>query len=707
MVGENSRRGDALRRKMEEPSSLRAEASPGEREEVSPLAAKLLDMSGVEAFAFDRDGRLAYLNARAGGIAWREGLRLGDVFPEDVVNARMAAAADVLSSGRGGLLEINARLGERRIWFHDRFEMLKAEAPGEALLMVASCDVSFWRLMERERPAATPVSSSTPGLVVLGSGWLEAPFLPGSAKGALPDYAADLKAREFERDAISDGLDGVIVERLGKSLQVLWGNKRICDICGLSVDELKGRICHEAIRREAKPCDGCTAVDALKTGSPRSGEIKSPDGRCYKSKSSPVFDENGQVEGVLHVAMDITEWRSLEARMLEAKAKAEELSRVKSEFLSCISHEIRTPLNAIVGMAELLKDSSQGGGQEVSAYCGEIVRASDMLLSILNDILDYSLLESGEVKVFSQDFDIREEVNSVAEAYARRAGEKGLEFAVEVHPEFPWAVCGDPRHLRRILQNLLDNAVKFTESGRVCLKTERPRPRGRDGVLLRFEISDTGVGIAEDARDRIFDAFTQEDSSSKRTHGGTGLGLAIVRKFVEALGGRVDMRSVKGVGSVFCVELPFAKPKAQKPAGALGEETAPRPSFAGVKALLVDPSSSAALVKRILETLDIKVLHLSSLEGLEKGLADGVFDMAFFHSESSSLERLKAKAANLKSVLKSERIPLVAMAQSASGRGAADASERELCEKAGIAALLSKPPRRSQMAAVLRSYFPR
>lgn len=424
-------------------------------------------------------------------------------------------------------------------------------------------------------------------------------------------------------------------------------------------------------------------------------------------KKLPEKNAQEELEGVVNVTMDMDGWRTLDEQIRLAKAKAEELARVKSEFLACISHEIRTPLNAIVGMSELLKEVTPPNS-EVANYCEEIERASEMLLTILNDILDYALLESGDVKLFSQDFDFREEVESVVDSIRGKAEEKGLVFHFEMADDVPHAVCGDPRHLRRALSNLLDNAIKFTASGKVGLKVfNLGRCGASDGrSRLQLEVFDSGIGIAPDAMTRIFEPFTQEDSSCKRAYGGTGLGLAIVRKLVKVMGGSVDVESVKGSGSVFIVEIPFKTglPGGDGVKGSGSRRRSGLAPMAGMKALLFDGGPSASLMKRILGTLGVEASHVATEDEARRLLSSNSFDIAFFDAEMSDHGRLRAVSKSLRESAASGHVPLVAMAASSSGHGGGDAGERDLCGDAGIDAFLSKPPRRSQVAAVLRAY---
>ncbi|MGE3774054.1 MAG: response regulator [Gammaproteobacteria bacterium] len=241
--------------------------------------------------------------------------------------------------------------------------------------------------------------------------------------------------------------------------------------------------------------------------------------------------------------------------LAEARDQALAASRVKSDFLASMSHEIRTPLNAIIGMAELLSDTRLSTDQE--RYVGVFRNAGEALLSLVNDILDLSKIEAGQLILEQIDFDLVELVEQSADIYALKTAAKGLELAVCVMPEVATRVKGDPARLRQVVLNLIGNALKFTERGEVAVTVEQPR-RHQGSGWVRFAVRDTGIGIPADKQQQIFASFTQVDSSTTRKYGGTGLGLTISRKLVEMMGGKIWVESREGEGSTFVFEVPFA-----------------------------------------------------------------------------------------------------------------------------------------------------
>ncbi|MBY0429607.1 MAG: response regulator, partial [Rhodospirillales bacterium] len=304
-------------------------------------------------------------------------------------------------------------------------------------------------------------------------------------------------------------------------------------------------------------------------------ELRSRRGKRFWALVSTASIHYGEASAVMAAFNDITERKRFEEELKRAKEVAEAGSRSKSEFLAVMSHEIRTPMNGILGMTQLMLDtrldSEQREHLEAVKYSGEA------LLTVLNDILDFSKLEAGKIEFERIDFDLHRAVENVVALMASPAQENGIGLTARIDPEVPRFLRGDAARLRQVLFNLVGNAIKFTQKGGVRVVVEC-LGRTEDGCTLRFAVADTGIGIPEDARLRLFTAFTQADSSISRRFGGTGLGLAICKRIVDLQGGRIGVDSVAGEGSTFWFVVPFT----------LGEESAAQAAASPV-AIEVEP----------------------------------------------------------------------------------------------------------------------
>ncbi len=361
-------------------------------------------------------------------------------------------------------------------------------------------------------------------------------------------------------------------------------------------DYPKGTPCYQLTHHRQTPCDGdehpCTLALAKKTKAPVMIEHIhfAPDGseKNVEVHAYPIFDEQGEVSEIIEYSLDITERKKGERALTLAKLEAESANRAKSEFLANMSHEIRTPLNGIVGMVELAMDTALDDHQKNIFFT--INNEVNSLLAIINDILDFSKIEAGRLELEEIPFNLRNLVEDVANSTALAAEKKHLEFLCYLSPALPPFVLGDPGRLRQVLKNLAGNSVKFTEKGVIFIKGELLNEEG-DSIKIRFEVQDTGIGIAKEKQEDIFESFKQADGSTTRKYGGTGLGTAISKQLVELMGGGIGVESELGRGSSFWFTVTL-----RKSAGTLAQRQSGAVELKDKKVLIIDDSQTNRLI---------------------------------------------------------------------------------------------------------------
>jgi len=399
----------------------------------------------------------------------------------------------------------------------------------------------------------------------------------------------ELETRRLEYEAIlANAVVGIAFTR---DRLFLHANPRFEEIFGWPPGALvgePGRVVWPS--EEAYLAIGRVAAPLLSTGAALEGEFEMSrrDGTLFwASLRARAIDPRHPGGGAIWIVDDVSERRRTEQALAAAKEQAEAASRAKSEFLANTSHEIRTPLNGLLGLVRLAQEPGVGAAR-LREYLERIDDSAQALAGLISDILDLSKIEAGQLTLEQVDFDLHVLLGQMRAAYAELASAKGLAFKLEPDPGVPVWVRGDPVRLRQILANYMSNALKFTARGSIDVGVRRLPDR-----RLRFEVRDTGPGVAAELQPRLFHPFSQADASTTRRYGGTGLGLSICRQLAVLMGGGVGMESRAGAGSVFWADLPLYETLPRQP---VAERRANADELRGARILLVEDNAVNTLV---------------------------------------------------------------------------------------------------------------
>jgi PAS domain S-box-containing protein len=429
--------------------------------------------------------------------------------------------------------------------------------------------------------------------------------------------------------------------------------------------------------------------------------------RYVKAAAQIQFDAAGSAIRMTGVNFDVTarkcaelDFRHTSSLLREATVRAERANAAKSEFLATMSHEIRTPLSAVVGMGYLLGHT--GLNEEQRSFVGKINSAGRTLLAVINNVLDLSKIEAGEMLLEDAELDVVHLIEGVGQLLTPSARAKGLALRVGCATDLPRRLRGDAVRLRQIATNLLNNAIKFTATGQIDLELSHSMLNATD-LVLRLAVRDTGIGIDADAVARLFKPFFQADASTTRRFGGTGLGLSIVRRLVDLMGGKIGVTSTVGVGSEFWAEVPLRVAGGAQSVGARQAvpDSAAARSLAGARILVVDDSDiSREVAQHILERQGAVVTTggtgTEALERLRK--SPDAFDIVFMDVQMPQMDGNEATR-RIRAELGLAALPIIALTAGAL------VSERELSLLAGMNDFLTKPFEPVELIGMVRRYL--
>lgn len=541
-----------------------------------------------------------------------------------------------------------------------------------------------------------------------------------------------LRAALAEAERLS--LRDTLLESLGESVIGIDAQGRVSFInaaalanLGFSRDEVLGRDLHAITHHHHRdgshyPRADCPIFNALQSGRPYSGEEwyyrKNGDGFPVNLNARPIIDATGRIQGAVTAFQDITlEKRNLDelarhrhhledlverrtAELANAMTAAESANHAKSLFLANMSHEIRTPMNAIVGLTYLLRRDARDPAQQ--ARLTKVAEAAGHLLGIINDILDFSKIEAGKLTLERTDFSLERLLNGVSSLIEEKRREKGLELRREIDPALDGMLRGDPTRLSQILLNYLSNAVKFTDHGQITLRA-RLLEETEEGLRLRFEVEDSGIGIPAERLPHLFQSFEQADSSTTRKYGGTGLGLAISHRLAELMGGDAGAESQPGQGSTFwftarvgrgeaLVNILSASPEA--PAGDLLAQ------LRGRQVLLVEdnPINQEVALDLLREVGIDADLAQDGLEALEKARARS-YELILMDVQMPNMDGLAATDA-IRQLPAHADTPILAMTASVF------AEDYDQCLEVGMNDLVPKPVDPDALFGALARWLP-
>jgi PAS domain S-box-containing protein len=470
-----------------------------------------------------------------------------------------------------------------------------------------------------------------------------------------------------------------------------------------SLDEIRGKKCHQIFHNLEEPYPCCRFRDVLKTGRVLV-ETTTPDdprekntGMALKIIQAPLKNDDGDIIGVVEYGLDVTEIRN-------AKFKAEAANKAKTEFLATMSHELRTPLNGVIGFSEILKGT--GLDENQTEFIDIVLQSAKNLLGIISDILDFSMIESNRLNLIPEMTDVRKLIKSTLEVVQCKASQKGLSLISHIDDSLPEKIAVDSLRFKQVLLNLLTNAIKFTQEGHVQVTVKQKNiDSDQKKINIQFTVSDTGIGIEDGQKQKIFEAFSQADMSVTRNYGGTGLGLAISKQLLNKMGSELQLTSVPGMGSDFFFELVLdyidqeTQKENQKITSHSSERKMSNTIFKGKKILLAeDDPINMKLARTVLLRFSKDFILIEANNGVEAYQLYLKYkpDLIFMDIVMPEVDGYKAT----KQIRQHDKhIPIVAMTAKALKE------DKEKCLSAGMNDYITKPISLVQLKETLEKYF--
>lgn len=482
------------------------------------------------------------------------------------------------------------------------------------------------------------------------------------------------------RDAVMENMSGIVIV-LDNQNHIMDINTAAKNILGIEEKDVIGKYAYESLGEWSSYFKRYENV--RETGEKIWIDMKT--GRKYFDlKITPLYDSRNKAMGKFVLLYNITALEEAIIDLRESRKAAEDANKAKSQFLATMSHEIRTPLNGIIGMTELL--TSANFSEEEKGYLQTLQTCADSLLDIINDILDFSKIESGKMELENTDFNFRNMVDAAVKPFLHYSKEKDISFECKIDDTIPENLIGDPVRVKQILVNLVGNAFKFTDKGRVHLAVEQLKCE-KEQAALRFTVSDTGIGIPEEKIDRLFKSFQQVDSSTTRRFGGTGLGLAIVKNLITFMGGCIDVESIPGEGSKFTFIISFKISNSKASSDTPGNEA----NFHNkdISILLVEDNTvNQTLIIKLLERKEIKVDVTGNGRAALRILEEKVYDLILMDIQMPEMDGYETtQEIRNKEAITGMHTPIIALTANATEQ------DRNLCLKAGMDDFLTKPLR--------------